>query len=234
MEISEEELNKKIKEAVEKATGDLRGEKESLLSKNSELLNEKKAISEKLKAFDGMDPTEFEKLKKNLSGSEEARLLAEGKLDEVVNRRSEKIRVDLEGKLVESQKKLEAEQAKAIELTNKMHRREVDLAISQAATEAGVSPTAIPDIIKRASDVFSVDEDGSIVARDKNKQIIKVGNEAMNPKNYIQGLKKEAPHFWPGNVSGDLKGSARDQTLIDASKAGDMASFRAARQAETK
>lgn len=76
------------------------------------------------------------------------------------------------------------------------------------AAGSGVNPSALPDILSRASSVFSVEEDGSIVAKDRDGKMI-YGEDAsasMTPSEWIAKLLVEAPHFGKQNTGGGANG----------------------------
>jgi phage protein len=69
-----------------------------LKNKNGELLGSQKQLKadlanmqEQLKRFDGIDPEAVHNILKRFSDDEEAKLIAEGKIDEVLNRRTERM-----------------------------------------------------------------------------------------------------------------------------------------------
>ena len=75
------EVQAMIDAAVNNAIGGLK-------SKNSELLGKLKESSEKLKEFDGIDAGAVRNILQRFSDDEEAKLIAGGKIDEVLNKRT--------------------------------------------------------------------------------------------------------------------------------------------------
>ena len=90
---SAEEMAKSlVTTKVEEAISDLK-------SKNSELIGEKRKLAEKLEAIKDFD---FEKAKKAMDfvdKDETAKLLAEGKFDEVIEARTAKVKDEYESKI---------------------------------------------------------------------------------------------------------------------------------------
>jgi len=165
-------VTKLTQDAVAAAVGDLSGLKE----KNAELIREKKEAADKLKAFDGLDVTSIKNLQKHLETSEEAQLIAAGKVDEVINKRFEKMRIASETQITtlsESAKKAAEERDL---FKNKYQSSKVETALRAAAEKAKVVPEAIDDVILRGAGSFSVDDDGTIVRRDSTGKIMKTAD----------------------------------------------------------
>lgn len=70
-----------------------------LKTKNSELLGKLKEQGENLKRYDGIDPDAVKTILQRFSDDEEAKLIAAGKIDEVLDKRTERLRADVDKKL---------------------------------------------------------------------------------------------------------------------------------------
>jgi|GEM_PF-3802691 len=70
-----------------------------LKAKNSELLGKLKEQGDSLKRFDGIDPESVKGMMKRFENDEEAKLIADGKIDEVINKRTERLRQDVDKRL---------------------------------------------------------------------------------------------------------------------------------------
>jgi len=229
MDISEEDLKAKIAEAVSNAVKPLKSENTSLLAKNKEILDEKKKISAEFKKFDGLDIENLKKIQGAFDSSEDAKLIADGKLDEVVSRRVEKQQLEFDTKTTELTDSLTKSNESNAALTKRYNSRVINDSIAKVAAAEKVLPTAVEDIQRRAQDVFSVDDDGSVVSRDKDGHITK-----ETPEKFVKGLKETAGHYWPSNVSADLSGNDKDAAAAEAADKGDVASYIAARKSDSK
>lgn len=187
-----EALGAKAKELLEQETSGLK-------SKNSELLGKLKTAQGDLDSFksqfDGLDIEAVKAIVSKAGQDEETRLIAEGKIDEVVSRRTERLRGDLE-------KQLQAERDradKAETFANQFKDRVLSDSIREAASKAGALAEASDDIILRARSVFSLNEDGVPVAVDKDGQVIygKDGKTPLSPLEWAEGLRESASHLWP-------------------------------------
>lgn len=86
------DVDAQIKAAVDAATA-------GLAAKNAQLLSELKTDREKLKSFDGIDPVKVKELMAKFDGDEDSKLIAEGKIEELLNRKYEKRDKDWQAKL---------------------------------------------------------------------------------------------------------------------------------------
>lgn len=93
----------------------------------------------------------------------------------------------------------------------KYKRTLIDQAVTRAAInpEAGVEPTALPDIMSRAYAVFVVEDSGNVVPKDGAAVIYgSDGATPMTPDEWVAGLKKQAPHFFKRSAGGGSEGGA--------------------------
>lgn len=141
---------------------------------------------------------------------EETKLLAEGKIDEVFGKRTERLKA-------EHQKLFDAEKAradKAEAYANKFKQSVVKGQIAQAFSAAQGLSEATDDITALALSKFSLDENGNAVAIDANGDVIigKDGKNPLTPKEWIEDIRESKPYFFPkpngaGGQGGNNSGS---------------------------
>lgn len=167
-----------------------------LKNKNSELLGKVKEYGDNLKRFDGIDPDAVRGILQRFTDDEEAKLIAGGKIDEVLTRRTDRMRGDFEKQLLTE--KGRADKAEAF--AGKFRDRVLGDAIRDAALKSGALPSAADDLILRAKGVFSLNDDGEAVALDSEGNVLygKDGKQALTPLEWAESLKDTAPHLWPG------------------------------------
>lgn len=185
-----------------------------LKNKNQELLGSLKSTKTELESikgqFEGLDIEAVKGLLKKASQDEETRLIAEGKLDEVVSKRTERLRADLDKQLKAEQERAQ----KAEAFANRFRDKVLADSIRAAALKAGALPEAAEDIILRARGTFTLNEDGEAVAVDADGQVIygKDGKTPLNPLEWAESLREAAPHLWPraqgAGPTGDNGGKA--------------------------
>lgn len=190
------EIPAEYKELVDAAVAAaIAAETTGLKSKNSELLGDIRKLKDQLKTFEGLDPVAVKALIDKFSNDEEAALIAKGKIDEVLAKRTERLNADW-------QKKLDAAEAKATkmaEANQKLAKRATNEAIIKAATKAGVEKTAIEDVILRAQSAgWTINEDGEVIAKNGDDIIIgKDGKTPLTPDEWAESLRETASHLWP-------------------------------------
>ena len=78
-----------LDEAVARAVAE---QTAGLKAKNGEVIGDNKKLKEQLAKFDGIDPEQVRAILKNFADGEEAKLIAEGKIDEVLAKRTDKLK----------------------------------------------------------------------------------------------------------------------------------------------
>ena len=170
-----------------------------LKTKNSELLGKLKETTGKLTQFEtqfeGIDIDAVKGLLSRAGQDEETKLLTEGKVDEVFNRRTERLRADNDKQL----KALTARAEKAEAFAAKFQGKVLGDSVRGAALKAGALPEATDDIILRAKGVFSLNQEGEAVAVDEHGEIVrgKDGKSPLTPLEWAESLRESAPHLWP-------------------------------------
>ncbi|MBX9754544.1 MAG: hypothetical protein K2X80_07290 [Pseudomonadaceae bacterium] len=182
----------RIAAAVEAAVGGLK-------TKNGELLGKLKAASENAARFEGIDPDAVRGILSKFANDEEAGLIAAGKLDEVLNKRTERMKAGFEKETSTERAAREAADARA----DKFSRRVLENGIRSEATAAGLHQYAIDDALLRAGSTFTLDDEGNPVA--KEGSFGKDGNP-LTLKEWFGDMKDKAPHWFPATASGSGAG----------------------------
>ncbi|MDR6628355.1 hypothetical protein J2X86_000343 [Acinetobacter lwoffii] len=180
---------------------DPKGLKSALQSERDAAKNAKRELQDFQKQFEGIDPEIVKKVFAQLDQDEDARLIADGKVNEVIQKRTEKMRQEHE-RLISTEKQ-RADKAEAY--ANKFKQSVVQGQIVQAAVELGALSEATADIAFLAQSQFSLDENGKAVAIDANGEVIigKDGTNPLSPKEWVEGLREKKAYFWPkANGSG--------------------------------
>ena len=175
-----------------------------LKSKNSELLGSQKKLKEQLSQFEGIDPDAVRNILKRFSDDEESKLIAEGKIDEVLAKRTERMAGDYEKKLKAEQEKAESYLKRAQAYESKVFEN----AIRQEATKAGLHQFAVDDAILRAKNIFKLGENGDLQAFDADGQLIygNTGQSGLTVSEWLESQKEAAPHWFPAVGGFGVKG----------------------------
>jgi len=200
-----------------------------LKSKNGELIAAQKQLKEALSHFDGIDPNAMKAMMKNFSDSEEAAMLAAGKLDEVVSKRVDRMKADFDKQLKAREDALTQAQAKA----QKLAAGKVSGALTQAASKTGALPNALEVIALIAEKQgWTINDDGDVVAvRDGEIVLGKDGKTPLGPQEWVESLR-DAPQYeylWPkAQGAGALGGTHSNRTPAKGSLGGNKADRMAA------
>lgn len=159
-----------------------------------------KLYKDLLKRFDGIDPEKVREMMMALENDEDAKLIAKGQIDKVVERRVDQMRKGFEKQLADAGKVLDTEKASK----QKYMQRVLDNSIRAAATKAGLHPHAVDDALFRARDLFTLSEDGDAVQLDAtgHPKVGKDGKTPYSPVEWLESMKETAPHWYPANSNG--------------------------------
>ena len=191
-----------------------------LKAKNGELIQANKEIRGKFEQlnsqFEGFDMEAVKGLLTKAQTDDETRLLAEGKIDEVFTRRTERLQADT----AKQMKAKDDEINKHVEANKKLAGRALSEAILKAATKAGALPEALEDIVLRARGTWTVNADGEVVALNGEEVVLgKDGRTPLTPIEWAESLRETAPHLWPKAQGTNAPGSgAPAKGGIDLSK----------------
>lgn len=178
-----------------------------------------KALKELKEQFEGLDPVKIREMLEKLGGDEEAQLIKAGKIDEVVAKRTERLRVELQKKVDAAEKKAELSQQRA----GKFSAQVLDNHVRAAATKAGMHANAVDDALFRARTMFTLNEDGVPVQLDKEGAPV-MGKDAktpFSPSEWLEGMKETAPHWFPAGANGGgANGGAKNAAGVKQMKRG--------------
>lgn len=192
------EVMKAIQSKVDEATAGLK-------SKNQQLLDSVKNYKETLKGYGGKTPEEIQAILDGIQDAEEKDLIAKGKLDQVFEKRTERMLAAHTAKVEEYQGKLDSANERIVKLS----ANTVASAIKSAAAEAGALPQALNDFVSRANNVFVLNDDLEVVAVDKDGNVLldSDGKTPLSPLSWAKALKTDAPHLFAiGNGGGSQGG----------------------------
>lgn len=227
-----EAYNAKITELTDAHTLELDEQTSGLKSKNSELLDEKKQLQKKTKEYEDFDFDKAKEAMDFLENNKDAQLIKDGKVEELLQKKTSQLQSDHEAKIGELNSILEETSTKAIYYENAFKTKMIDDGLREAAVAAKIRPEAIPDVLLHGRSVFSLADDGSLESRDGEGKLRKtIDDKVLTTTNWIEGLKKSAPHYWPPTVGAGASGGQMDssdltQAMNDAAKRGDMKTYR--------
>lgn len=186
---------------------------------NINLEKEKEKI---LKQFEGVDVEEYKRLKDEQQKMKDKKLLDEGKVEELINQRTERMRVDSDNQIKKLSEALEKER-KEHEVT-KGHLASVliDGKITETVSSIGtVRSGAFDDVLARGRKVWKL-QDGKPVPLDSDGNLIygKDGKEVMSFKEWGEELLVKAPFLFDqpsgsGSPGGENRNPAANRGAND-------------------
>jgi hypothetical protein len=202
----------------------LQAEVERLRNHSKTLLDEKKVLKSQFdefkSSFEGIDANNIKKMMEVFESSEEAKLIADGKLDEVIRKRTEKTLTVKDSLIEELGLKMTDLERNLGEVTTRYKNEKITNELRAAAEKHGVLPTAIDDVVYRGLNLFSVDDKGNIEARDANGELVKAGTKLLNPELFVKDLQDKAPHFWPQSQGAGATGNSSAPSGVNPFKKG--------------
>jgi len=183
-----QDFDAKVAAAVEAAVTGLK-------TKNSELLGSLKAAKQDAARFEGIDPDAVRNILSKFANDEEAGLIAAGKIDEVLDKRTTRMKAGFEQETAKERTAREAAETRA----DKFSRRVLENGIRAEATAAGLHQYAIDDALLRASATFKLDDEGNPVAV---KDAFGKDGKPLTLKEWFSDMKEKAPHWFPANANG--------------------------------
>lgn len=188
-----------------------------LAANRDELLNEKKALKQQLddvsKQWEGLDPAAVRTLMERLENDEEGKLLAEGKFDDVINRRTERLQADTQKQIQSFTEQLASKDSELSSAKQQVKSLLIEGNMQQAAAQLGVVPSAYEDAVYRAKSIFDVDENGKLVAEENGTTVYgKDGKSSITPAEWLESMREKAPHWFPAPSGAGSGGGGRGGT----------------------
>lgn len=202
VDLNNPEIQEAIKNAVDEQVKGLKAKNDELLGKNKDLNTELSGIKKQL---EGVDLTAVKDLLSKANMDEESKLIAEGKIDEVIQKRTEKMKQDHDKQL-----QAETDRAnKAEAYANQFKQSVVKGQIAQAFSSVGGLSEATDDVTALALSQFALDEKGNAVMINTNGETIigKDGSTPLSPKEWVESLRETKSYFFPKAQGSGAPGS---------------------------
>jgi len=177
-------------------------------SNNVKLLKDLEAMQGK---FKNVDLDQYNNLLQAHNDGTDKKLLDEGKIEELFEERTKRMR------------EAHNEELGKVQGENDTHRRQleglmIDASVRDSATKQGVAPTAMDDVILRAKTIFKLKE-GQATPFDSDGNVVYASGSAepMSVDAWVKSLTGTAPHlFSPSNGGGSQHGnrSGKDSATI--------------------
>jgi len=193
--------------------GGYRDELAEFRNNNRRLHNEAKKLKEQMAKFKNIDPDKYEQALGALTELEEMKekhLIDEGKLDEVLQQRTERMRADFDGQVTALTENLKNTAGERDQFKSRLSELLIDSTVQQAISNVAVPRKgALRDVLHRAREIWQVDENGGLVPmRDGETVFGKDGSKPLTPEEWGMALRQEAPYLFEANQGGGAGGGA--------------------------
>ncbi len=214
---------------------------DALTRQRDELQAEVQRLTGQLERFAGLDPDSIREALARQAEDDERRLLAEGRLEEILQQRLKSQRADDERRIAAMQERINAldEELKAKNRT--LALESVSNGIRAAVAEIGeLHKEAWPDVQARALAVFTINDAGEIEPRDTEGNLLygKDGVSALTYEEWARRLHDEAPHLFKATGRGsdephapaDTPGATGRPVVLHGDQAKNPLTYRRARE----
>ena len=133
-------------------------------------------------------------------------------VESAVEKRIKRITGPMERELTTLKSKLEGTEKERDAAVGSLRRRNIDEAVRDAATSAGVMPEAVGDVVALGRELFDTetDDDGTV-------RVMSRDGKGGDPVSWVREMKTKRPYFWPasqgGGAGGGGKGNIKGQSL---------------------
>jgi hypothetical protein len=188
---------------ADEQTQGLRTNRDTILAEKREA--ERKA-QELADTWKGLDPAKVRTILAKFDGDEEMKLIAEGKFDEVINRRTEHLRKGLEAERDAARGKIDELSGKLGQKTDRIKSLVIDSQVRELglAMDPPVDARGMGDAIRAARDIFTLNDDDAPVAKrpDGSPIIGKDGKSPLSVVEWLQATFEGGKTLWWGSSSG--------------------------------
>lgn len=163
---------------------------------NTKLKSDLEQLTDK---YGQVDLSRYAELVQADQDNKDKKLIEAGKVDELLEERTKRMREEYDKKV------------QGLESQNATHVRQlegliIDNSVRAAATQSGVQPTAVDDVLLRARSVYSL-QDGKATPKDAKGEVIygKDGSSPMAIDEWVKGLEETAGHLFVKSSGGGPK-----------------------------
>lgn len=177
-------------------------------SNNINMKQELEKLEKLSKKYDGVDPDKYAEMQAKIQELEDKKMIDAGKIDELVEQRTERMRADFEG----SRKALEAKAKEASDTSAALNERLstvlIDKEVQSAVSSVGsVRKGAMEDILARARRTWVLQDGHPVPMEGETVKYGKDGKSPMSMQEWAEGLVDEAPYLFEGNSGSGSRGN---------------------------
>ena len=161
-------------------------------------------------------------------------LIDAGKVDELVQQRTERAISEAQHKIEASVKQMEEATQRAMQAERERDTFLVETRIKDEGIAYGVRPEALPDVMARANSVFKLHPDTKeLVAMQGEQPLYNAKSQPLQVNEWLEQTEQTAPHLFKNSSGGGASGGTgqatrrvnlNDQSSINKHQLEDLAS----------
>lgn len=216
-ELYEEKEGKFVLAGVD--LGDVEGKLSDFREQNKTLHSQLQGLREEMEGyknrFKGIDPEKYRKAQEALSrieADEEKALIAEGKIDEVVERRIERMKQDFESQIKAKSDAYESAIEERDLHREALSRIRIDDAVLAGIEKAGfkLRPGAKRDALSRGREVWRMNEKSELTPDAGGKVLYGKNGNPISMDEFVGDLLQTASHLFESGEGGGAEGGGRE------------------------
>ena len=169
-------------------------------------------LEEKAESYKDVDPELYAKMKVELADITDKKLIDEGKVDELLEQRTERMRKEYTDKFDKINVARQAAEDSVAKLTQKLNTSTLNELVTETlAKKAVLQQGALADVLTRASASWKADSEGNFTAYNRGGEVL-YGSDGKAPitmEEWTETLVKEAPFLFEGSRGGESPGSSQ-------------------------
>jgi len=190
--------------------GDYKNKLDEFRNNNIQYQKDKQTALDNLEKYKDVDIDKYNSFLKTADDLENNNLIKKGDYDILLKKETDKIKTEYDGKINVLETGKQESDNKTLAYKSKLDNLAINDVINKAVVEAGVPKKgALADIISRARQVWSVNENGIHVAKEGDTLLFgKDGKAHLTAEEWAKDLMtNKAPHLFEQNSGGGAPGS---------------------------
>lgn len=199
-----------------------------------------KTLKELKAQFEGLDPVKAREALQKIQSLEDKKLIDEGKIEELLKTRTERLVADHTAQVNAFNKQIEELKGGNGKLTSQLSELLIDNAVRSAAGKLGLRDTAVEDAVLNAKQLYQIRDGKPVPVRGDQVVYGKDANTPMPIDEWLGGLQKDKAHWFKESTGagtppggGNLPGLGGSHT-ITAEQARNPQVYQQARAAAEK
>lgn len=156
--------------------------------------------------FDGLDPEAAREALAAMANAEDKELLDEGKVEELLAKKTARMQADFQQQLEAKEKALKEYTGQIEQLNGSLADITIYDAIKDAALTKGLRKEALPDIRNRAAGIWTIKDGKPVATKDGDTVFGKDGNP-LTVSEWVDSMAVESAHLFEPNRGGGAQGN---------------------------